>query len=808
MKNLRLFLLGLIALAGGNLQAAELIGTVTDPDGKPIPSATVRILGTDLNQVTNKDGSFNFPNLKDDSLEIQVDAAGFYSSLAVPVALNTTKEAETKVTLQPMARQNVTMLVVGNDRSVSELSQTVDVLNGEELDQARHISLGETLSGRPGISSTAFGPVAGRPIIRGLSGERIRILEGGMGTGDVSTTSVDHTITVDMGSVEEVEILRGAATLRFGGSAVGGVINLLDNRIPTRTDKEFSGSVDFGFDSVSELQHGRAAIQGSQGAFSWQVNATSTETEDYEIPGEPERFEDDHDDDHHDGERRKSGDDEDEIFDGTMENTAMDLEKMGVGVAYSTARGTIGVSVIDYRNQYGLPGHDHHHHDHEDEHDHDKREGDDDHDDHDEHGEEEGAAIDLEQQRFDFLAEAPVNAGFLELISLRIGGTDYEHEEGEGDSVGVVFDNEYLEGRLEATTGETGFFTNGTMGIHVSDRDFSAIGAESFIQPSKTENLAFYVSQEKDFTNGNFNVGVRFDRQKSSGSVIEDDHDHDDHDHDKRNEEDGHDDDHEEPEEIFYDRDFDNVSAVVGVVFGTDANYSIAANLTYTERAPNAEALFAFGPHLATSSYEIGNPNLESETSQGLDILMRKKSGIVTGEISLFMLDFDNYIYEAFTGEEVDELREMAFTQDNSKQWGGEARIQAALYDQNNSKLNLVFSHDLVYGELDDGTDLPRITPQRTRLGMTWTSTGLRINGNVQHTYEQDRVAAFETTTESFTLVNLGVGYQFKLWDTEPFVQLLANNITDEEARIHTSFIKDRILQPGRNLALSVRLDF
>ena len=759
--------------AGGSLS-----GRVADSAGTGIPQVEILLSGNHQT-VTDEDGRFGFPDLSAGAYTLKAKAPYYLSSSRTSLKVAEKKETTVDVVLKPQPHTEVTLTVTGRSRATAEVSQAVDVLGEEVLDQNRGVSLGDALANRPGISSTAFGPTAGRPIIRGMSGDRIRVLEGGLGTGDVSTTSVDHVVSVDTAGLNRVEILRGAASLRYGGAAVGGVVNLMDDRIPTPSlDGRVHGALEMEFDTVMERRGGRLRVQGGHGPWAWRADTTSVSTEDYTIPGPAERFPD-----------------PDEVQQDILTDSAMDLLKSGVGFSYTTDRGSFGLAYTDYQNEYGVPGHEHHHHH--------KRE--DDHDHHDDHGHDDhqGVRIDLEQRRIDLKSELMVNHGLFRQLRFNLAGTDYAHVEAEGEGIGTRFSNDYLEGRLEASLAGPGFFDQGDLGVHFSHRDFAAVGEEAFVQPNTTRGLGAFLTLEKTGNNWNATVGARYDRAQNEGSVLESDHDHHDHDH-----KDAGDPVSEETEADFYRRTFNGFSGAVGMVLGSHSTYGLAANLTYTGRAPTAESLFASGAHIATSSFEIGDPNLVKEESHGLDMKLFRQKGRITGEISLFYVDFENYIFERFTGEEVDGLRETAFTQADSRSYGGEARVEVALLSEGAHRLNLRLTSDQVRSHLDDGTPLPRITPRRHGAALDWGFERFQAHAEVQHVAAQHRVAPLETTGPGHTLAHLSAGWRLQQGTSGHLFLLQVRNLTDEEARVHTSFLKDKILQPGRNFSMLYRLQF
>lgn len=795
---LRLCSLILLCLSAA-VQAGTIKGSAADTSGKALHEGTAQIL--ELNRATNvdKEGNFTFDEVPAGNWTVKVISSEYGTRLtAVEVAEGQTAEVSFEFDLT--VHENLVISAAPGVRTISDVAVAVDVLNEEELLLNMGPSLGETLANEPGISSTFFGAASSRPIIRGLSGERIRVLEGGLGTGDVSSVSVDHAVAIDTGTAQRVEILRGPASLRYGASAVGGVVNVLDNRIPEALPSYgLAGQVDLRSNTGSDEEAFTASLNGGAGSIAWNVDFSSVETDDFEIPEAAEIEEED--EDHEEGE--EDGHEEEEEFMGVLENSGMDMTKGSAGLSFVTDRGFIGVSVSQYDNLYGVPGHGEHGHggheedDHEDDHegeDHDEEEGE----------EEEFVNIDLAQERYDLRGMYRMD-GAINSLNFRLGFNDYEHTELEGDEIGTVFFNEYTEFRTEATHSEWGFFTSGSVGAQYSTRDFEAIGAEAFVPPNKTDRLSFFTFQERQTNEWTFTVGARYDNQTNQATALPAHH----HEEEEHEEEEGeHHEEEEEEEPIDYDLNFNGFSTSVGFLYGRHLDYSISANLTLTERAPNAEELFSNGPHLATSAFEVGDPDLDKERSTGFDVVMRRKVGVFTGEINLFYNTFSDYIYEQFTGEEEDGLDEYEYIQGDATFQGAELHADVLLMDNEPNQWFAEFSYDFVRADLDDGGNLPRITPNRFRAKLEYKSPHLRANLGVQLVEDQKNVAIFETATEGYTLLDANISYRFTLGDTAHIILLRGNNLTDETARRHSSFLKNRTLLPGRNVSFNWRMNF
>lgn len=363
-------------------------------------------------------------------------------------------------------------------RLQSEIAQPTSVLAGEELRLSIQPTLGETLNRLPGVTSTFFGPGASRPVIRGLGGDRIRVLEGGLGTGDASTTSPDHAVSVDPLSAERIEVLRGPATLLYGSSAVGGVVNVIDNRIPESLPGErLSGSVEIRGGTVADERSGAANLDGSLGRIGWHVDFLKRETDDYEIPG------------------------------GIADNSATDTESGTAGFSWIGNDSFLGLAVRRHDSLYGIPGgHEHEHHEGEEHEGEEEEEG-------------ESVRVDLEQQRWDLRGGITRPFGIFRGANLRFGSTDYEHRELEGEEVGTRFLNESWEGRLELLQRRFGPLT-GSLGLQVQNRDFEAIGDEAFVPPTRTESWAAFTFQEIVQGSWRFQFGGRFENQDVSATGV------------------------------------------------------------------------------------------------------------------------------------------------------------------------------------------------------------------------------------------------------------------------------------------------
>lgn len=654
-----------------------------------------------------------------------------------------------------------------------DILQGASSLSGEALDRALSTTLGEALDRLPGVSQTAFGPGASRPVIRGQGGDRIRILSGGIGSIDASSTSPDHAPALDLATARRVEVLRGPATLLYGNNAMGGVVNVLDGRIPIAEPKDGAdGFVRLGLGSNADERSLATAVDARlSGPFVLHLDGFWRRTDDYKVPGFLEsralRASEDHDHDDHDHDH-----DHEEEARGRVANSDLTQKGATAGLSHIADWGFMGVSVSRFKSKYGIAaGHTHAEgddHDHDHDHDHD--------DDHD-HGEEGPVRIGLAQTRVDLMGEINQPFALFETTRIRFGWADYEHKELEGDEVGTRFLNKGWEGRLEFVQKAFGNLS-GAMGVQASKRDFQAIGDEAFVPPSDTVQTGIFTLQRLDLSPFALEGGFRLERQDVKARSIG------------------------------FDRDFTTFSVSAGASRQLGQGWMTGISLSRTERAPNAEELLSDGPHLATSTYELGDPTLGKERALGVEATIRKSGGPITGSINVFLTDYDDFIYERFTGAEDDGLPVAQFTATDARFWGVEVEGAATLL--RNDSLAIIWDAGLDYVRATDrsnDTPLPRIPALSLRTGLGVELSSIAAHVEMVWTDKQTRTAGFELPTDSSTVFNASI-------DWHPFagqditLLLEGRNLTNEEVRYSTSFLKDMLPQPGRDIRLSMRAGF
>lgn len=643
-------------------------------------------------------------------------------------------------------------------RAPDEISAPASVLAGAALAQRQQPTLGETLAGLPGVDSTWFGPGASRPVIRGLGGDRIRVLTGGVGTIDASVVSPDHAVSLDPLLIDRVEIVRGPATLLYGGGAIGGVVNVIDGRIPESLPAgPLTGRLEVRGDNAAEERAGAAVFTGAAGRLAWRLDGFRRETDDLRIPGfaETPALLADHDETEEGPPAR-----------GRLPNSATESAGAALGLAYIGDQGHFGLAYSGFDTLYGVPGHEHHEEEAE------EPAGEEPH--------EEGVRIDLRQRRLDVHGEWLAPTGLLRAAKVQLGFAEYQHDELEGDVLGTRFENKGYEGRFELLHAKLGAF-EGALGLQSSRSDFRAEGDEAFLPPTVTQNHALFLYEEAVTGAVTWQLGARAEHQKitaDAGTGLP-------------------------------GRSHSLATFTGGAVWKIVPGWLLALSLSANERAPNAQELFADGPHAGTGAYELGDASLAPERSTGLDLGLRRRVGRVTGEVSLFLNRFDGYIFEQPTGGEAAGLPVFAFVQRDAELRGGEAELTFHLHETKQAATDIRLFADTVRAtNTSDDTPLPRTTPVRFGAAVDWRGGPWAFGAEWRHVETQDRTAPGETATPGHDLVNLGASRRFNLGRGHVEVFARVRNLLDETARVHASFLKDIAPLPGRSVTLGLRLAF
>lgn len=662
------------------------------------------------------------------------------------------------------------------------------VVQGIELDRQMRPSIGDTLASQPGVSATSFGPGASRPVLRGFQGDRIRVLSDGIGSIDASSSSVDHAVVINPLTANRIEVLRGPSALLYGSSAIGGVVNVLDDRIPRSIpDEPIHLDVMGTYGTAAKARSVAGVLDVALGSmFVAHVDGSYTRADDLRTGGfinsRPVR-------EHALRHALEDGDTElaeEANARGRIDNTSLETWEVAGGLSLVTDRGHLGFSVSRYESNYGVPNrfdpHGHGHDDHDD-HGHDDHDHDHDHDDDHGHGghSHEDVRLAVKQTRFDIRGEVETNGGFLDRIRLRLGAADYRHDELEDDGeIGTSFFNQGYEGRLELVQADRNGW-RGALGGQFVIRDFEIVGEEKYMPKSTTEQMGLFTLQSVDLGAFRAEAGARYEHSRLSANA---------------------DDDIGNPA---IDRTFNAFSGSIGASVGLGEGMRAGLNLSRTERAPSAEELFSGGPHAATQAFEIGDPTLAKEASWGIEGTFRVVRPGFRIAASAYYNWFDNYIYQFQTGEEEDELPIFQYGQSDARVRGFEVEASATLARFGGTAINIDGLVDYVRVDVDGFGPAPRIPPLRVLGGIEAQAAMFNARVEAEHVFEQDRVTGVELPTDSYTMVNASVAFSPFGPNNATRLIVSANNIFDVEARRHASQIKDFAPLAGRDIRATLR---
>lgn len=642
------------------------------------------------------------------------------------------------------------------------------VLDGDALERESMRSIGDAVANQLGVSSSDFGASVGRPVIRGLGGARVRVLENGIGTMDVSSISADHGVSAEPLFAEQIEILRGPATLLYGSGASGGLVNVSNARIASELPDAAELNLYGHYNTVADEWLGAFKLDAALGRHvAVHFDGLRRDNNDVSIPGFASL--------------RPDSDERP----GTLANSSADAHNYAGGASLIGEDGYFGIAVSQYDNEYGVPGA--HVHD-----EHDDVAG-------DEAAEEGGTRIDMQQSRYDLAGAWHLDRFMIERAKIRWGFNNYAHDEIEADgAIGTMFSNDEWEGRLEFILQPMGRW-DGVVGFQFTDKDFKAIGEEAFVAPSSRDSQALFVFEKADFGNIHVDLGVRLETQHAASKLLPGTVDH------------------------------HLLSLSGGASWHYRPDQELGFSASRSQRAPSIEELFAGGPHLASNTFEIGNPHLGEETSHSLDVFWRKNAGRVRFGFTAFVNDIADFTFLRFndrngdgvadrveedfadTGMIVDEddaLLLVSQTQADALFWGLELETEATVFDNHYGLLDLRVWTDRVSGEFDDGSYIPRIPPPRFGGALNWSRGAYYAQLAATRTMQQEDLAALETGTGAFTELNVQAGYRATVGKTELSIFARGSNLLDETQRRHVSFVKDLAPRPGIAGLVGIRLRY
>lgn len=803
------------ALIPASVLAGVIEGIVITQSGKAIAGANVEVEGTIFSTITDNNGRFVLRDLDPGATELHISVAGF-AHLHKDLTISDNATQQETFTLNRSPIEVIDVVATPIHMSVMESASPVSVLAGESLRRQQASSLGDSIEKVVGVHTNFHAKVASTPVIRGLSGPRVLIAQNGLDVSDVSRVGPDHSIASEASTAQQIEILRGPATLFYGSGAVGGVVNVVDGRVPK--DSVTRGEWLLESNSVDDQQLGSFNLTTGTESFAFYADGYLRESNDYEVPVAPELS-----DEHSDNSSY------------VVENSSEESSGLTLGSSYLFNSGYIGIAVESFNREYGIPGHSHGGVEHaEDEED---------------HSEEGNVFADLEQTRVQLQGEFNIQGDWLSKIQLRGGYTDYEHAEIEAGEASTVFENETKELRLDMVHKQF-LGWNGAVSLHYKNSDIAAEGSEAFTPPSNSNTFALAIIEEKHFGDVLLQLGARIERVtlKADNVLLPkiEFHDHEEQGEENHEDEHEHENDHDKENALTRvfsaNHKFTPVSLSAGIVWDFTPSYNIGLSVSRSERAPSASELMSFGAHIGTGTYEVGalfslheeegdshidltDQLIDLETANNIDLTFRKTQGNLGFVINAFYNQIDNYYYQSETGlfaedghdhdsheneeehieESVDEhegdLPVFVFQTADVILHGFEAQIAWQATDT----FKATIFADYVRARLKNGEDLPRTPPLRFGTQFSYENEKVSAHLDITRYQKQDRIAAQETVTNGYTLIDASISYDISVLNHDIAIYLKGSNLTNTEARVHSSFLKDLAPRPSRSIALGIR---
>jgi iron complex outermembrane receptor protein len=710
-------------------------------------------------------------------------------SVAAPAHAQTTQLPEIVVTTpSPIVRRTqpggpVTVVppaaepaLPGTLPIVTDQFATVAVIPRDDIQRTQANNLGDVLFTRPGMTSSTFAPGASRPVIRGLDNYRVRVQENGVGVNDVSEFAEDHGVPIDPLSAQRVEVVRGPATLRWGSQAIGGVVNVDNNRIPTAIPfGGYSLMLQGAGITVDNGQEGAALLDVGKGNIALHADAFGRRADDYRIPGYPYLFP-----------RAPAP-----LVFGRQPNAAMRSDGQAVGGSYVFDQGFFGVAVSQFNSFYRIPGIE---------------------------AAETNTRIDLHQTKVTSKGEYRPLGSAVDAVRFWGGITDYKHDElaneGGFDGVQQSFTNKAQEGRVEVQLApfDLRFAALTTaLGVQGSHQELTSPGvAGALFDPNRTTAAAGFLFNELRFTDTlRMQLAGRIENAAIAGAspdfpadLVPDG---------------------SELASVARSREFTPMSAAAGLLKDLPLGLTGSVTAQYVERAPRAPELFSRGVHEATGTFDIGNSSLGIESARTVEVGLRRALGPLRFEATAYYTKFAGFIFRRLTGVTCgedfescgveDELNQAVYTQRDATFRGGEFQAQADILPFKGGFFGIDSQFDIVRATFADGTNVPRIPPQRLGGGVYWRDTNWFARIGILHASAQHDVADNETPTDGYDLLKAEVSYTKRLKASgfgpqEVTLGVVGSNLLDDDVRNHVSFKKDEVLLPGRGVRFFASVRF
>ena len=644
----------------------------------------------------------------------------------------------------------VTSSILG---ATSTIENTIHVINEEDLNSVGTHSLGESIDNLLGVTNTDFGSIVGQPVIRGLSGARVKVLENGLVNRDVSGIGADHPIDIDLNNIQQVEIVRGPSSLLYSNGALGGIVNVVDNTISKTDFSEQEIKLGLEHNSINDGDVHNISFADNVGGFNLSLAYKHADFNNFEIPDEAVKHEPGHTEEEKDH----------------LENSDAKTAAYKTGFSIVEDWGYFGLSFKNIENVYGIPFHGEHE---------DPLPG--------QVEEEERIESSTDSDTINLKGAYKIGSDFINEIEYFYSDTDYSlrelHIGGKHNGEFTDFLNDAQE--LGAILDVSSDALTQKVVIRSMEEDTSILGEEAFMEKVESEETSFGYYLGKEFSTFDLDFGIRRDevnRKSKVGSVA-------------------------------YDKDFDSTSYVLGFGFDLSSTTDLSLSIGSVERAPSSVEMFMNGEHAAVQRNEKGNPDMQAEEAQNIDLGLSFDNDIIYGSINFYQNDVDNYIYRQDRNPGVKGPGEMKleladFLQKDAELDGYEIQVGTD-FDFLNGNLGLTVGRDSVEGTFTDGSNIPRMVPARDIYTLSYAEDNLSVDIDLTEVNAQNDVATSgDSPTDGFELLDLSISRSFALEGVEDFrVVLFANNLLDEIARNHSSTVKNEVPLPGKNLGIGFRV--
>ena len=685
------------------------------------------------------------------------------------------------------------------EQNLDQIHNPIHVIGSDELASMASQSLGESLDDLLGVGTSDYGAAVGHPIIRGLGGTRVKVMRNGRVNRDVSGLGADHPVEIDFNNIQQIEVVRGPSSLFYANGTSGGIINIVDNTIARKDFTESDLTVGYEVQSVNNGNIGELSYENNFGGLNFSLGYRDTDFENFEIPYGAiihEEHEEEEEEGHHEEEEHHE---ENPKF---LPNSDSGTESYKFGVSKTGDWGYLGVSATGLETLYGIPFHGE---------EHEEEEG------HEEHEEErifantDSDSFNLEGSyniRNNWLLDRVDYYGAVTEYSLKEQHAEEAHHEEEEEEEGDHHDHEEGPTEFKNDASEFGAVINFVsdqysqkMMLNAIQEDVSIIGHEAFMKPSDNREFSFGYYLSKDTGLFDWHFALRHDRISRKGSVAHHEEEEEEEDHHEHEEE------HEEEVDKFK-KEFNTDSLALTLTRDLNDYLEMSLDLANVERAPSAIELYMNGPHLATGRYEEGDTNLQIERSRNIDFTLAYQQNAFFGSMTIFQNNIDNFIYLADTNKTEKKMPLAEYMQKDAQLSGVELQFGAAFpfYD---GDLELSIARDSVSGEFNDGTYIPRMMPARNIFSVNYKRNTLEFDMSLKDVEKQDEFSSKETMTKGYQMLDMRLTQKL-VTDSGRVVQasIFGKNMLDEVARNHTSWVKNEVPLPGKNVGINFRVTF